>query len=169
MISKMQQAESVQAPSSSAAQLRVSARPSWKRRVLGWVVFLAVVAPAVYFGGPRVKPWLASLELKPAAVPKSTAPRVVPVVTATAVKSDMQMYLNGLGTITAFNTVTIRSRVDGELVKVDFIEGQMVRPGQLLAEIDPRPYQVQLAEAEAALARDQATLKNAQQVLARNE
>lgn len=79
----------------------------------------------------------------------------------------MDLYLNGLGTVTAFKTVTLRSRVDGELVKVAFSEGQMVREGDLLAEIDPRPFEAQLAQAEGTLARDEATLKLAKITLSR--
>jgi len=83
------------------------------------------------------------------------------VLVAAARIGDMSLYLNGLGTVTAFNTVTIRSRVDGQLVRVAFREGQSVQAGDLLAEIDPRPFQVQLAQAEGQLAHDQALLNNA--------
>jgi multidrug efflux system membrane fusion protein len=85
--------------------------------------------------------------------------REVPVVTGMARRGDMELYLNGLGSVTAFYTVTLRSRVDGELMKVLFSEGQMVHEGQLLAEIDPRPFQAQLLQAEGQLAKDQAALK----------
>jgi len=71
------------------------------------------------------------------------------------------VYLNGLGNVTAFYTVTVRSRVDGQIVNVDFKEGDVVTQGQVLVEIDPRPFQVQLESAEAALAHDQALLGNA--------
>jgi membrane fusion protein, multidrug efflux system len=87
---------------------------------------------------------------------------VVPVVVATATKGDLPVFLNGLGNVTAFNTVTVRSRVDGQIVKINFTEGQYVREGDSLVEIDPRPYQVQLEQAEGQLAKDQAQLKDVQ-------
>lgn len=86
----------------------------------------------------------------------------VPVVVATAQKGDLPVYLVGLGTVTAFNTVTVRSRVDGQIVKVNFTEGQFVNQGDALIEIDPRPYQVMLEQAEGQLAKDQAQLHDVQ-------
>jgi multidrug efflux system membrane fusion protein len=86
----------------------------------------------------------------------------VPVVAAAATRTDVGVVLDALGSVTPVATVTVRSRVDGQLMKIHFREGQAVRAGDLLAEIDPRPFQVQLATAEAQLARDQALLKNAQ-------
>lgn len=86
----------------------------------------------------------------------------VPVVVATAQKGDLPVYLVGLGTVTAFNTVTVRSRVDGQIVKVNFTEGQYVHEGDALIEIDPRPYQVMLEQAEGQLAKDQAQLHDVQ-------
>lgn len=90
------------------------------------------------------------------------APLVVPVVVATAHRGDLPVYFNGLGNVTAFNTVTVRSRVDGQIVKINFTEGQYVKEGDALIEIDPRPYQVQLEQAEGQQAKDQAMLKDAQ-------
>jgi len=87
---------------------------------------------------------------------------VVPVVVAAAQRGDLPVYFNGLGTVTAFNTVTVRSRVDGQLVSIAFKEGQFVHEGELLAQIDPRPFQVQLEQAQGQLAKDQAQRKDAE-------
>jgi multidrug efflux system membrane fusion protein len=87
---------------------------------------------------------------------------VVPVVVATAQRGDLPVYFNGLGTVTAFNTVTVRSRVDGQITKINFQEGQFVQQGQDLVDIDSRPFQVQLEQAEGQLAKDQAQLRDVQ-------
>ena len=90
------------------------------------------------------------------------ATRPTPVAVMAARQGDFDVYLNALGTVTARSTVTVRSRVDGQLLRVLFNEGQVVKAGQLLAEIDPRPFQVQLEQMNGQLAKDQALLANAQ-------
>jgi len=92
---------------------------------------------------------------------------VVAVSAVAAMQGDFPVYLSGLGTVTPLRTVTVRSRVDGELIRIAFNEGQMVQEGDLLAEIDPRAFQVQLMQAEGQLLRDEALLKNAQTDLVR--
>jgi multidrug efflux system membrane fusion protein len=95
--------------------------------------------------------------------------RVVPVVAVTAARRDVPIYLEGLGNVLAFRTVTVRSQVDGRLEKVLFAEGQAVKRGDVLAQIDPRPFQIQLHQAEGALSRDNSLLHDNQVNLARNK
>ncbi len=103
--------------------------------------------------------WLLLREwLKSAPVP---APPPIPVVAAAAQKGDVPVYLAGIGTVQAYNTVTVHVRVNGTLDKVFFVEGQDVKAGDLLAQIDPRPFQAQLDQVVAAKARDEALLADA--------
>jgi multidrug efflux system membrane fusion protein len=103
------------------------------------------------------------------AAKKEAAGRAVPVSGVPARTGDLGVYISGLGTVTALNTVTVRSRVDGQLLRVQFREGQLIREGDLLAEIDPRPFQVQLMQAEGQKGKDEAMLANARVDLARYE
>lgn len=134
------------------------ATPRISRR---WLIALVVLLAALLLW------WL--LPGKPAAKKVGNSPWDGPVpVRLTEVGSgDFHIELKALGTVTALNTVNVRSRVDGELVKVFFEEGQLVKAGDLLAQIDPRPYQVALQQAEGTLAQNQAQLKNAEIDLAR--
>ena len=102
-----------------------------------------------------------------AAAASARAGAPIPVVVAQSKAADMPVYLTGLGTVTPLNTVTVRSRVDGQLIRVAYKEGQYVKEGDLLAEIDPRPFQVQLTQAEGQRAKDQAALANSKTELAR--
>ena len=91
----------------------------------------------------------------------------IPVTVATVQKADFPVYLNGLGTVQPYQTVTVRSRVDGQIIKVDFLQGRMVKEGDVLVQIDPRPYQAALDQALAKKAQDEATLANAKRDLDR--
>jgi multidrug efflux system membrane fusion protein len=98
----------------------------------------------------------------------SAPPPPVPVGVATVKQGDFNVYLTGLGTVQAFNTVSLKTRIDGQIMQVNFREGQDVKQGDLLLLIDPRPYQVALAQAEANLQKDQAQLNNAKAQYERN-
>jgi len=130
------------------------------------LIALAVAAGGYYAWHSRATP----SQTAPANEKRGAANRpATPVQAAAAVLQSVPYYLNGLGTVTAANTVTVRSRVEGQLMALHFTEGEQVAAGTLLAEIDPRPYQVALTQAQGQLARDQATLANARRDLSRYE
>jgi membrane fusion protein, multidrug efflux system len=129
-------------------------------RRLIWVSVLAL-SVVIAFG----LLWLTSLRSSSA---KSETEDAVPVVTETARRQDIPVYLNGLGSVQALNTVTVRAQIDGKIIKVNFQEGQDVRAGDLLMQIDPRPYQAALDQSLAKQNQDQAQLDYAQKVLSRD-
>jgi membrane fusion protein, multidrug efflux system len=129
--------------------MQVPRLPALATSMLGLTLLLSVCLSACGGGDPR-----------PASARANVAP-VVPVSVATAERRDIPYYLTGLGSVTAYYTVSVKSRVDGELMQVNFKEGQNVQKGDLLAIIDPRPYQVALDQAQATLFKDQAALRDA--------
>src|SRR5438046_5446543 len=156
--------------------------PSQQKGAGRWILSLLVLAGLGYFiyyaWGHWVKP--AAADATPAQSAAAggggrgggrggVGPRGAAVVTIAARKVDMPVYLRGLGTVAAYNTVVVRSRVDGQLQHVAFREGQFVEQGDLLAEIDKRPFEVQLAQAKGQLARDQAQLQSAKMEQQRNQ
>jgi len=138
-----------------------------KRRRWTGILWLLLFAAIGYVG---FRYYQASQQKKAAAEQAQAtqlAHRAVSIAATPARHADMPIYLRGLGTVTAFNTVNVKSRVDGPLVKVNFTEGQMVTAGQTLVEIDPRTFQVAVEQAQGQLARDQAQLNDAKVNLAR--
>jgi membrane fusion protein, multidrug efflux system len=132
-----------------------------KKRGYGRLVI--VLALAVALGAVAWHWWPAGLFSKaPTGGGQSAASQVIPVTAAVAKLNDVPVYLTGLGTVQAFNTVTVKVRVDGELNSVQFTEGQDVKENDVLAQIDPRPFQASLDQAKATQAKDEAQLANAQ-------
>lgn len=144
-----------------------------RRRIL-WLVLIVVVVAAVAWVALRPG---ASTEGRRArggaggpggmSAAQMLANVATPVKVATAISQDLPIYLRSLGTVTAYNTVTVRSRVSGELVDVPFVEGQRVKAGDLLAQVDPRAFKVQLDQALGTQQQNQALLANARRDLAR--
>ena len=130
---------------------------SWLKHWWFWVVAVILVAIVAYHLMGRPEKTAEGTGKKGA----NLAAQKIPVATTAAKKGDMPIYLTGLGSVTPLRTVTVKTRVDGELMRVNYKEGQIVKQGDLLVEIDPRPYQAQLTQAEGQIIRDQALLKNA--------
>src|SRR5258708_39955515 len=122
-------------------------------------LIIAAVAAGGYYGWQRFSARGAG-KAKPAQKGPRRPP-AVPVSIAPVQKVDFPVYLTGLGTVQGFNTVQVRTRVDGQIDKIAFTEGQMVNQGDLLVEIDPRPFQAVLDQAKAKKAQDEANLANA--------
>src|SRR5229473_1966061 len=123
----------------------------------GAIAAFAALAMVAAAGLPRV------LELSPPAAaqtPPAGGPGV-PVTAGTVAVADVPVFLNGIGTVQAFNMVTIKSRIDGQIVRIDFTEGQEVKAGAPLLQIDPRPFEAAVEQAQAAKEKDEAQLANA--------
>jgi len=157
MSSQKPEPDSVHAPEEEAVEADSGPSTERPRRRGRWIIagVLLLVAAAVAIsrsGRPGEGGKTAG---------KAKTPPPVPVVVDEAKTGAFPVYLTGLGTVTPLSTVTVRSRVDGQLVSVAFREGQLVKAGDLLAQIDPRPFEVQLIQAQGQLAKDEAVLKNA--------
>ena len=138
-------------------------KPSRRRWLWLWLVALLLLVSGIYFLWPKITG--KSAGAAPKAASKGAAP--VPVVVTTSRKGDINVYYSGLGAVTPIATVTIRTRIDGQLMSVRYREGDTVHKGDLLVEIDDGPYQAALTQAEGQLIRDQALLDNAGIDLAR--
>lgn len=138
------------------------------KKLLLLILLVAIVGGSIAYVRYRTKPAPAAMAGRPPAggAPGARMSQVTVKVAATEV-ADVPTYLTGLGTVTAMNTAIVRARVGGQLMKLHFTEGQEVKAGQLLAELDPRTFQVALAQAEAELGTSRATLANARADLVR--
>jgi membrane fusion protein, multidrug efflux system len=148
------------APSPLSTEARVFDRPrrsGWKWALGALALCLVAGAVYVFFARNGVAQSGSAKQAQ-----NNPAARSIPVAVAPAKTGDIGIFLNGLGTVTALNTVSVKSRVDGQLMSVPFREGDLVRAGDVLAQVDPRPFQVQLDQALGQRARDEALLKNAQ-------
>jgi multidrug efflux system membrane fusion protein len=131
-----------------------------KSRTIVWILLIAAVSAAGYFGWQRYRSGEQAAAAAAADAQKS-ARNAVRVAIAPVEKADFPVYLTGLGTVQGFNTVVVRTRVDGQIDKIAFKEGQLVNQGDLLVEIDPRPFKAALDQAKAKKAQDEANLANA--------
>ena len=131
------------------------------RRLIGAAVIIALVAAVAVW-------WHRSGADVPQAAAQAPTPGI-PVTAGTVATEDVLVFLHGIGTVQAYNSVAIKSRVDGQIVKVEFKEGQDVKEGDLLFQIDPRTYQAALEQAQAAKQKDEANLGGAQADLERDE
>src|SRR5580700_10867142 len=128
-----------------------------KSRTMRWILLILAVGLIGYFGWQRYH----GENQATASNAQKSARNAVRVTTSPVEKSDFPVYLTGLGVVQGFNTVLVRTRIDGQIDKIAFKEGQLVNQGDLLAEIDPRPFQAALDQAKAKKAQDEASLANA--------
>jgi len=133
-----------------------------KRRIPAWIFYLTavVIVGVIYVAWPKHAAEKSAV--------KSGPSQAVPVTAGVVTKEDFPVYLTGLGTVQGFNTVTVRTRVDGQIDTIAFKEGQFVKDGDLIAQVDPRPFQAALDQVNAKKTQDEANLANAQRDLARS-
>jgi len=141
--------------------------PTRSSRVWVWLAILIVLAAGGYYFWSKKNSATGSGGAAGAAQAQKKGLGAIPVVAAKARRGNIPVYFTGLGAVTPIYTVEVKSRVDGELMQINFKEGEIVHKGDALVEIDPRPYQVQLTQAEGQLIRDQAILENAKVDLTR--
>ncbi len=143
---------------------QTSASKPWPQswRWPGIVLTIAVGATGFYWQQHHASDEITQVDEKRGRKFRDLDDAPIPVAVKTVSRGDFPVYLTGLGTVTALKTVTVKPRVDGELIHVNYNEGQWVKAGDVLAEIDPRPFLIQLQQAEGQLLRDEALLKNAE-------
>jgi membrane fusion protein, multidrug efflux system len=129
-----------------------------KSRTFRWILLIAAVGLLGYFGWQRFS---GQEQAATASNAQKAARPAVRVMVAPVEKADFPVYLTGLGTVQGFNTVVVRTRVDGQIDKIGFQEGQLVNQGDLIVEIDPRPFRAALDQAKAKKTQDEANLANA--------
>ena len=151
------------APYSGVEERTAILARTWQRRPGVWIGAAGVVALILYFS------FAGRSRSQPADAAQAAAKQLVPVAATAAKLGNLNLYISAIGTVESFNTATVKTRVDGQIVRILFKEGQLVHAGDLLAEIDPRPYQVQLTQAEGQMARDLANLNNAKVLFQRDQ
>jgi multidrug efflux system membrane fusion protein len=160
-------AMSLETPLGTPSPLDPKIHSTWKR-VLKWVLFICVVLVVIVLTWRHFHPAnAAGHEGKGQGKRGGGGNQVIPVQVTTLIAGDLHIFIDALGSVVPRSSVVVHPRVDGELMSVNFTEGQVVKKGDLLMQIDPRPYQVVLTQAEGQLAKDRATLASAQQDLMR--
>src|SRR5215472_8595467 len=145
----------IKSPGRDSREAAQNTGPGMSKRIWLVVIIVLLAGAFAYYKSRNDAQTKAASPQGPGSSP------VISIGVAPVQKKDVPYFLTGLGSVTAYNTVTVHSRVDGQIMQVHFTEGQFVKAGDLLIEIDPRPFQVGLAQAEGQLAKDQASQNDA--------